>query len=79
MARQQNVQTLFKYRHTARLKQFNARLINVNANNFMTNFGKARSGNKSDITGTNHSNRNNSHFLTTCNIQITSITLLTPN
>jgi hypothetical protein len=41
----------------------NARLINVNANDLMTNLGKACGGYEADITGSNNSDRDHSGYL----------------
>ena len=51
----------------------NARLINVNANDLMTNLGKACGGYEADITGSNNSDRDHSGYLSDRHYHTTSI------
>jgi hypothetical protein len=60
MTGQQCIQTFFKDGYAARLKQLNARSINVNANNLMPKLGKAYGGYETNIPGSNNCDRHDS-------------------
>jgi hypothetical protein len=72
MTGQQCIHPFFEEGHAARLKQLNARSINVHANDLMPKFGEACGCYETDITGSNNSDMERSDYLCARHIHITS-------